>query len=107
MNEIDEKYQTKISTIVRTIVLLLALANQILTTCGKNPIPYSEENLYQILSLTVTVVMSLRAWWKNNSFTQAAKLGDMIMDGIKQNKIMLITKEPEAGNGQSQEDKDN
>ena len=37
---VDMKVQT--GTIVRTVVLLFALFNQLLTAAGKNPLPFSE-----------------------------------------------------------------
>lgn len=59
-------------TIVRTVVLVFALANQALTICGYNPFPFSEEEVGQAVSMVLTVAAALWAWWKNNSFTQAA-----------------------------------
>lgn len=63
-------------TIVRTSVLVFALGNQILTACGKSPLPFSNEEVGQAMSTAVTAVASLWAWWKNNSFTQAAISAD-------------------------------
>ncbi len=59
-------------TIARTIVLILALLNNVLTMCGKNPLPFSDDELYVGVSAVVTVCATLWAWWKNNSFTQNA-----------------------------------
>lgn len=63
-------------TIVRTAVLLFALANQTLTISGHNPLPFSEDEVGQAVSMVLTVGASLWAWWKNNSFTQAAIAAD-------------------------------
>ena len=71
------------ATIVRTVVLIVALVNQALVISGKNPIPYSEEEVGQAVSMIITVAASLWAWWKNNSFTQAAIDADEV---LKQNK---------------------
>lgn len=59
-------------TIIRTTLLYLALINQILVIAGKSPLPISNEEVEQIISLLATVVASIIAWWKNNSFTQKA-----------------------------------
>ena len=59
-------------TIARTIVLALALCNQILAIAGKSTIAFAENDIYQLVSLGWTVAASLVAWWKNNSFTCTA-----------------------------------
>lgn len=73
--------ENKISagTISRTIVLLLALVNQVLLMCGVQVIPISDEEINTIVSTSWTVISALVAWWKNNSFTVAARIGDEAM----------------------------
>lgn len=63
-------------TIVRTIVLIFALVNQTLTMAGKNPLPFSDDDIYTAATGVLTVGASLISWWKNNSFTQAALEAD-------------------------------
>lgn len=70
-------------TIVRTGVLVFALANQALTISGRSPLPFSENEVGQAVSMALTVGASLWAWWKNNSFTQAALAGDEVMHRYK------------------------
>lgn len=74
-------------TIVRTIVLVLALFNSVLTMCGKNPLPFSDDELYLGVSSVVTVVATLWAWWKNNSFTQNAIEADEFLREKRKNGI--------------------
>ena len=62
----------KSDTIARTICLGLAIINQILAVCGKEILPFGEDEVYQICSLIATVITAGVAWWKNNSFTQPA-----------------------------------
>lgn len=69
----------KSDTIARTICLGLALLNQILAIFGKEILPFAEDDIYQICSMIVTIVTSIVAWWKNNSFTSAAINADKIM----------------------------
>lgn len=71
--------EIKADTIARTIVLALALINQVLAIVGKQALPFAEDDVYQICSLIATIITSGLAWWKNNSFTQAALTGDEIM----------------------------
>lgn len=63
-------------TIVRTAVLAFALANQALTISGHSPLPFSEEEVGEAVSMVLTAAAALWAWWKNNSFTQAALAAD-------------------------------
>lgn len=63
-------------TIVRTAVLVFALINQVLTISGYNPLPFTDDQFGQAVSMLLTVGASLWAWWKNNSFTQAAIAAD-------------------------------
>ena len=72
-------------TIARTIVLALALFNQVLAICGKGQIQIAENDIYQIISLTFTSVAAVWSWWKNNSFTQNAIKADEYMEELKNN----------------------
>ena len=70
-------------TIIRTVVLAVALINQVLTVFGKNPLPFSDEAIYEALSLAATAGASLWAWWKNNSFTSQAVEADRYLAAIR------------------------
>lgn len=74
----------KTETIIRTIVLALALINQVLAIYGKERIPITEDEVYQLLTLVFTIGSSLWAWWKNNSFTQPAIKADEYMEQLRQ-----------------------
>jgi SPP1 family holin len=73
----------KTGTIIRTIVLAIVLVNNILTMNGLNPLPFSEDELYEIVSGVATIAASIWAWWENNSFTKAAIKADEEYDRIK------------------------
>ena len=49
-------------TLVRTVMLVVALLNLVLTSFGKNPLPFSDEQIYTGLSALVTVAAALAAW---------------------------------------------
>ena len=70
----------KKETIIRTIVLVIAIINNILTLLGKNPFPYTADEIANAVAIIFTVVATLWAWWKNNSFTLPARLGDQEME---------------------------
>lgn len=66
-------------TIARTIVLLLALVNQCLSMAGIQVIPIADEDINALVTTLWTVVAAVVAWWKNNSFTRAAREADALM----------------------------
>lgn len=77
-------------TIIRTIILAIALLNQILAVCGREAFPITENTVYQFsdiayqfVSLAFTICASIIAWWKNNSFTQEAIEADKLMHKLK------------------------
>lgn len=60
-------------TVIRTVLLFIALINQTLIMMGKPVIPIQEdqvtslvEGIYLVGSLVLTIVTSLMAWWRNN-----------------------------------------
>jgi SPP1 family holin len=75
--------KVKVETIIRTIVLVIALANQVLAIAGKEAFPVTEDQVYQVVTLIVTVGASVWAWWKNNSFTKNAIEADKVLDQLK------------------------
>ncbi len=79
----DQKYKIKADTIARTIILALALVNQILSATGHSVIPVQDSDIEVVVTTAFTVVMAVVNWWFNNSFTQAALRGDIVMDEIK------------------------
>ncbi len=66
-------------TLIRTILLVLALINQILVVFGKSPIPIDDDTVINLISTIWTVIASLIAWWKNNSFTKKAIEADEVL----------------------------
>jgi len=72
----------KIATMTRTAVLILALANQILSATGHSPIPVDDAQLEQLISTGMTVGAAIWAWWKNNSFTKEAIAADNYLESL-------------------------
>lgn len=72
----------KVATLTRTAVLILALANQILSATGHSPIPVDDAQLEQLISTGITVGAAIWAWWKNNSFTKEAIAADNYLESL-------------------------
>ena len=71
-------------TIARTVVLVLALVNQVLSVLGYKIIPIEDEQVNDFITIAFTIGSALAAWWKNNSFTEAAIEGDKYKDIVKE-----------------------
>ena len=71
-------------TIARTVVLVLALVNQVLSILGYKIIPIEDEQVNDFITILFTIGSALAAWWKNNSFTEAAIEGDKYKDIVKE-----------------------
>ncbi len=71
-------------TIARTLILALALINQILTASGHSIIAVSDDDINTLITTGFTVVSALLAWWKNNSFTRPALKADEVLREEKQ-----------------------
>lgn len=72
-------------TIIRTIALILALANQIVAVLGATT--FANAPWYQVTSLVVTIATTVFAAWYNNDFTYFAKLGTSVLRALKDGKI--------------------
>ncbi|MBJ7895837.1 phage holin [Bacillus atrophaeus] len=78
-------------TVIRTVLLLLALVNQTLLMFSKSPLDISEEQVNQLAdtfyaagSVLFTVVTTLAAWFKNNYVTEKGKRQQSL---LKQNNL--------------------
>lgn len=71
-------------TIARTIVLVLALVNQVLSVLGYKIIPIEDGQINDFVTIAFTIGSALAAWWKNNSFTEAAIEGDKYKEIVKE-----------------------
>jgi SPP1 family holin len=70
-------------TISRTIVLTVALINQLLTVFGVQTLPIQDAQIHEVVSTVFTIVAAIAAWWKNNSFTKEALEADRFMHELK------------------------
>lgn len=65
--------------IVRLVVLLIIITNQILISRGFTPFPYDEEQIYEFVNGVALVVVGVWSWWKNNSITKEAQKADKVL----------------------------
>lgn len=72
-----------LDTVIRTILLLFALTNQILTASGHPILPFNDEFITELVTILFTLVASILAWWKNNSFTKNAVKADDYLNRLK------------------------
>lgn len=73
----------KLDTVLRTVLLVLALVNQILTSSGHAILPFDDETVTELVSLLFTITTSVIAWWKNNSFTDNAVKADNYLKDLR------------------------
>ncbi|MGN0078674.1 MAG: phage holin [Coriobacteriales bacterium] len=66
-------------TIARTVVLFVALINQIIVIFGGDALPFDDMQVYEAVSTLLTAGAAIVAWWKNNSYSQQAILNDLAM----------------------------
>lgn len=79
--------KVKADTIARTLVLILALVNQVLAVLGKGTIDIAENDIYQLVSIAWTIISAIVAWWYNNSFTEHAIRADKYLAALKNGGI--------------------
>lgn len=74
----------KPATVARTVVLALALVNQLLSAAGKSPLPIDSASVEQWVTAGLTTAAAIWAWWENNSFTPEAMQADAYMNQLKE-----------------------
>ncbi|MFS0749467.1 phage holin [Oceanobacillus sp. 1P07AA] len=57
------------ATVTRTLVLFIALVNQILVTFDLNPIPGNETIWYETITTILVFSAAIWSWFKNNYIT--------------------------------------
>lgn len=73
----------KQSAIVRLVALVILMLNQALITLGYNPLPFSDEQIYEGVSIVAVAVATIYAWWKNNNVTPEALAGQGEIERLK------------------------
>ncbi|MNB67603.1 Phage lysis protein, holin [compost metagenome] len=68
------------ASVVRTVVLAIALTNQLLTAAGKSPLPIEDETVDVLISTGFTVVVSVWTWWKNNYISKKGQEQKQVLE---------------------------
>ena len=76
----------KTAGIVRLVVLLILLCNQTLISFGYNPLPFSEDQIYEGVSSVALAASAVYAWWKHNNITKESEEAQVVLERKKANK---------------------
>ena len=68
-------------TIIRTLVLLITIINQVVAFISQS------SGWYLGLSITALVISAVIAWWSNNDITPAAQLATKMLNAMQDGKI--------------------
>ena len=75
-----------IETKVRTALFFVAWVNEIFAFIGAPTLDLDFNAVYGVVSTVVAFVISIWSWWKNNSFTKPALIGDVVMNQARHAK---------------------
>lgn len=88
--------RVKVSVYLRYLAMILLIANMLLTKAGCNPIPLTENDLYELTTDILTAVMFLVNTYKNNSTSKEAIEADRILKELRlQSKAVQEAQETE------------
>lgn len=69
--------------IARLVISIIAAINAAAAAFGFNPFNVDEQTVYTAVSFIVALITWVWGFWKNNDFTNEAKLGTAYMRGLK------------------------
>lgn len=72
-------------TILRSVSLVLAIANEVVAVIGKYS--FADALWYQILSVALLAVTAIVAAWENNDWTYLARMATGVLDAMEDGKI--------------------
>lgn len=76
----------KKDTIIRLIVLIIVLINQVLVSTGVINMEFEESQIYELVSTIATIIVAMWTAWKNNSITKNAIKSDEYLKELKAQK---------------------
>lgn len=74
------------STIIRTILVIVAILNFALERFGVDVIPVSESWLLMALETTIEIAIVVVGFWKNNSYTEKAIKADEFLRELRESE---------------------
>ena len=84
MKNLDLKKIDKAS-IIRIILLICAIINQIIAVLGSTSFAQSFE--YQVISTAVLVIIAVVTAWENNDITYFASLGTQVLNALEDGHV--------------------
>lgn len=86
MKSFFEKFRMRDKgTILRTVFLILSIANYIISMVGK--MYWGTGHIYEYVSLAIFVVMVIVSYWYNNNWTGFASMANDIFNMLADGKI--------------------
>lgn len=79
-----DELQVSIETKIRTALFFVAWVNQVFAFFGAPTLELNYADVYAVISSLVAFGVSIWAWWKNNSFTIHALIGDVAKDAARE-----------------------
>ncbi len=76
-----------IATKIRTALFFIAWINQIFAFFGAPTLDLDFGQVYGVVSSFAAFGISIWAWWKNNSYTKPALIGDAVMNAARHAKV--------------------
>lgn len=67
-------------SLIRTILLVIALINQLLVAYGWDTLPVTSEQAELIISTLFTIITSVWAWWKNNYLSKRGQTQKKVLE---------------------------
>ena len=74
------------STIVRTILVVLAIVNFALERFGIDLIPVDENQILMFVETAIEIAIIVVGFWKNNSYTPKAIKADEFLKELKESE---------------------
>lgn len=71
-------------TIIRTILLIIAMINMGLQHFGYDIIKVDETSITSIVEYGIEIAIIIVGFWKNNSYTEKAKMADNFLKKLKE-----------------------
>lgn len=85
------KFRLTKSAIARLLILFVAVVNLFLVAIGREPIEIANETITAFASFLATVAAGVWAWWKNNSATHGAKVGDRVKNLVNNGNLDFLS----------------
>lgn len=75
-------------TITGVLILLLALINSVLRMCGIDTLPFTNEEIGNVVSGVFVIGASLYNTYKNRNISTASQIAQQITDAIKRGELV-------------------